>query len=479
MPMPSASRFVLRPGWIVDLPRARVDCDDGASVPLTGREVELLTYLLARPGRDVDFEALHRDVWGHGAQVVSRAAQNTVHRLRKKLEVDPKRPDHLVTVHGGAVRLVLAPEVATPAVEAPLGRAELLASVRVALTPGAMVTLSGMGGIGKTTVARAVAQAQGGRWVPLASVSAAEGITSALAAALEVPVHSDEQVGRALASSGTTLVVLDNAEQVLEAVSARLARWTALAPEVAWLITSRARLGVPGERVVMVPPLDVPDGDDAGLRSAAVQLYLARAAPHVGPDQVPEVAALVRDLAGVPLAIELAAARAALLGPAALRERLAHGLRLLRRRGEGRQDAMEAALRWSWSLLSADGRRALVRCAMFRGPFRLEAAEALLEAIDPFPLDLLQELVDASLLAREPGGLTMPALVRVFARAQPSEPSEALAHAHAAVFAAHGAADRELFPWALDADDERAADLRDRELEDVGLALVVCVSSIC
>jgi len=474
MPPPPASsrgRFVLRPGVVVDLARARLHHDGGDDRSLTAREVELLAYLQQRVGQDVDFAEVHREVWGHGPQVVSRAAQNTVHRLRRKLEVDPSRPEHLVTVHGGGVRLVCAPEVAA-APAAPtaqlLGRDELVASVREQLGPGQVVTLSGLGGIGKTTMARAVVRRDGGLWVALAAADDGAGVTAALAAALEVPVRSDEQVGRALAGSGVTRVVLDNAEQVAAAVRDRITAWREAAPQVGWLVTSRVRLGVVGEQVVVVPPLAVPEGDDESLRAPAVQLYLARAGAHVGPEEAAEVAALVRELAGVPLAIELAAARASLLGPSALRQRLGQGLALLKGRGGGRHGAMEAALRWSWSLLSAGGRQGLARLAVFLGPIRLEAAEAVLQPVDAFALDLLQELVDASLLARQGTRLVMPALVRAFARAQQEVDDDDVARRHADVLAAH--AEGELFPWAVAGGDDAAATEQDEDLADLEAA---------
>ncbi len=219
-----------------------------------------------------------------------------------------------------------------------------------------------------------------------------------------------ERVGRTLADQGPMLLVLDNLEQVLEAAGPALGAWVRAAPEVRFLVTSRERTRLPGEVSYELTPLSLPE---PGAESEAVLLFLDRVDAEHGnvresapldASSLPAVAALVRRLEGIPLAIELAAARAELLGLDGLLARLGHRLDLLdggSRDAPTRQATLRGAIAWSWDLLDEPDRRALSRAAVFRGGFTLEAADAVLG--EP-ALPRVQSLRDKSLVRAAPRG---------------------------------------------------------------------------
>ena len=235
------------------------------------------------------------------------------------------------------------------------------------------------------------------------------------------------------------------------------------------LATSREPLGLPGEVIVRLSPLSA---------EASAALLTARAAAlSVSLPERRWVEGLVARLDGLPLAMELAAARLGVLGPAELLERLAASLDLLGRHGDaGRHGTMRAAVGWSWALQPPWARRALVRCAVFRGGFRLAAAEAVLAPLPggaPPVIDVLEHLRRSSLLQSEPapGGrrrLRLLEVIRQFVveQAEPGELDDARAR-HARCFAAVAATEaaREhdnllaAFGWAAGRDGALAVDL--------------------
>ncbi len=471
---PVAKPWPLRSGCTIDLARQQVRLGERV-VGLTAKEVSLLQYLVEREGEDVGIEELHREVWGHGPEVISRAAQNTAHRLKRKIEEDPKKPNHLLTVHGVGFRLVRAREVqalpVAPVESTLFGRSAELSRVRALLEDHRVVTVSGLGGMGKTRFARELLREEGGVFADLVGVSDGDGVLRAMAGALGLVRRGDavEQIGRSIAARGRFLLVLDNVEQLVLPVSEMLPRWREIAPDARWLITSRLRLSVTGEQLFALEALAVPRREadiDAIRTTPAVQLFLARAAGEVG--DLSAVAELCRQLEGIPLALELAAARTVMLDAQGICDRLSERLRVLRRPGGGRHDAVAETLAWSWSLLTPAEQVALRQCAIFQTPFRVEAAEQVLQIPgDDFVLDTIQGLVDASLLNRveasSPVRLRMYEVTRDFAR--DPEPDEALALRHARFFARHGAPERDLSERPVEA----AADAlrRDAELEDL------------
>ena len=292
-----------------------------------------------------------------------------------------------------------------------------------------LVTLTGPGGTGKTRLSLAVADAlepelrDGALFVSLASVSSPELVVSTIAEALEV-----REGGRPLAESVTEhlreqrlLLVLDNFEQLLPAAPF-VGELLAAAPRLWILTTSRAPLRLAAEREYPVPPFDAPDADlpfETLVKADAVRLFAARA-QAVDPGfeldlaSAQEVARVCRRLDGLPLAIELAAARAKLLAPAEILERLEREPHILPpgpRDAPARQRTLAATIHWSYDLLGPDERLAFARLGVFSGGCTLEAAEGVCDVT----LDSLAMLVDNNLLRRRDGRFTMLETVRHFA----------------------------------------------------------------
>jgi predicted ATPase/DNA-binding SARP family transcriptional activator len=295
-----------------------------------------------------------------------------------------------------------------------IGRDEDLEILRDALGSGRVVTLVGPGGIGKTRLALAAARmsdvdgASGAWLVELAEIASSGDVPRAVADALGVT----ERPGRTLLQSivaflrsRAALLVLDNCEHVIDG-AAGLARAIAEGcTDVRVLATSRASLGVPDERLIAVAPLE-PAGPGAELfieRALAVSQTFD---PNAVRDDVEEIC---RRLDGVPLAIELAAARMRSLAPADLLARLDDQLRLLtsrRRTSIGRHRTLRATIQWSYDLLTPPEQVLLKRLSVFAGTFDLAAAErvtadAEVDVVDVD--DLLDNLVDRSMLIVEPG----------------------------------------------------------------------------
>jgi predicted ATPase len=288
-----------------------------------------------------------------------------------------------------------------------IGREHDLAALTSHLSGGARaLTLLGIGGLGKTRLALHYAHQQlrawpGGVWFcDLADAHDLDGVVRAVAAALGVPLgrFPVAQLGHAIAGRGRCLVILDNFEQVTAVAQETVGRWLDAAPEARLLVTSRERLGLPGETVLVLTPLE---------EDAAVALFTARSMAvggQIGPDDIPTLRALVRLLDQLPLAIELAAARSRMMRPESMLSRMKDRFRLLSA-PNGRPDrhaTLRAMLDWSWELLSQDEQQALAQLAVFVGGFTLEAAEAVLDVGEAWPADLVQSLVDKSLVRAVP-----------------------------------------------------------------------------
>jgi predicted ATPase/Flp pilus assembly protein TadD len=291
-----------------------------------------------------------------------------------------------------------------------VGREDDRAALRRALGERArLLTVVGMGGAGKTRLVVRYALGALERWpggvafCDLAEARSVDGLVAAVARGLDLALTRDDpvaRVGHAIAGRGRALVILDNFEQVAASAEPTLGQWLDRAPEAAFVVTSRERLGLAGEVVLPLAPLSPPDSE---------ALFVARAAAATGgfspsdEDRV-AIAALVALLDHLPLAIELAAARARVLSPARLLERMADRFRLLASAGgrRDRQATLRATLDWSWELLSAAERAALAQLAVFEGGFDLESAEAVVDVAElddaPWTMDLIQALVDKSLV---------------------------------------------------------------------------------
>jgi predicted ATPase/class 3 adenylate cyclase len=289
-----------------------------------------------------------------------------------------------------------------------VGRRSALRELAQRFDDGArLVSLTGIGGTGKTRLAtrfgwRSLGEFAGGVWFcDLAPVRTLEGLLSAVAQGLDVALARDDplvQLSQALAGRGRCLVVLDNFEQVVPHAEDTLGQWLERAPEACFLVTTRVVLGIAGEQTVDLPPLDVDD---------AKALFVSRAqavARDIAPsaDDRAAIEPLVRMLDGLPLAIELAAARVRILSPRALLVRMGERFQLLSAPGakRDRQSTLRATFDWSWDLLSAPDRATLAQLSVFEGGFELAAAEAVvdLSAFDdaPWTMDAVQSLVDKS-----------------------------------------------------------------------------------
>ena len=296
-----------------------------------------------------------------------------------------------------------------------VGRDEDVAALRDAIESGPLVTLVGPGGIGKTSLAVAVARGWhddvGGRvsFVELDEIQAGGDVVRAVAETLGLaePGHGDllASITTAVASS-RILVILDNCEHVVGAAADLARALVAGAPQARILATSRESLGVVGEQRYPVEPLDP--------ASAGVELF-ARRARAVSPDfdldaDRTVVEDICRRLDGLPLAIELAAARTRSLTVEQLRDRLENRLRLLaaQRATTERHHTLHATVQWSHDLLSPDQRRLFERLSVFVGPFDLDAAESVATDADLDAIEvslLLGDLVERSLVVVETGRL--------------------------------------------------------------------------
>lgn len=310
-----------------------------------------------------------------------------------------------------------------------VGREDAIASLRRTLAEVRLVTLVGPGGVGKTRLALRVAADLAmtfpdGVWlIDLAPESDPQLVTQAVAAALLVR----EQPGRALIAtladalhSRELVLLLDNCEHLVNACAQLCEALLGACPRLRVLATSRQALGVAGETICPVAPLDLPESEtpltlDCLHEYAGLRLFLERGsaiAPsfRATEDNVLAIAQICRQLDGSPLAIELAAARLKLLSPEQIAERLGDRFRLLtagNRQAPDRHQTLAAALDWSFRLLSSREQVLFRRLAVFAGGWALNAAEDVcsappLEALEL--LDLLAQLVDKSLVVTDSDG---------------------------------------------------------------------------
>ena len=419
---------------------------DGRPLDIAPKPLAVLCFLADRPGSLVTKDELLDGVWGH--RFVSESVLKvTVNALRQVLGEDAREAHWVQTVPRRGYRFNEAVQVLAGGAAAPLaaaqplqrstpplqrmgnlplsgglliGREVALASLGDHMVTHRLVTLVGPGGVGKTTLAlAAAAQAvpAGGVWlVRLDDLDDAQAVSRAVARALglgEAAADSPEALAQALAPTPLRLL-LDNAEHLAEGLAPQVASWLQRAPDLSVLVTSQRPLQVGGEQVWPVPPLDLPDAaaDTESQRASPavtlmVQLVQAqRPSWQPGPADLAELAATARALDGLPLALELAAARVPLLGAAGVRQRLDARLQMLT---GGRADAptrhrtLRASLEWTYGLLPPLPARALTWLAVFVGGFTADAAQAVLAPALPGAdewaiLDALQLLQDMALL---------------------------------------------------------------------------------
>ncbi len=381
-----------------------------------------------------------------------------------------------------------------------LGRGREISRVRGLLEASRLVTLTGAPGIGKTRLALEVAGGPGGEagepttaLVELAPIGDPALLARAVAAVLsvrEVPGRTLTEALVACLRQRRPLVVLDNCEHLLGACAELVGALLSGCPQLRILTTSREPLAIAGERVWQVPPLPVPapaeqPQPEALMSYDGVRLFVERA-EAVQPGFVlsgevaPAVAEITRRLDGIPLAIELAATRVAMLTPAEIARRLDDRFALLTkgaRNGLPRHHTLRAALDWSHELLSSPERALLRRLSVFVGAFCLEAAEAVCadgEVQAPEVFELLAGLVSKSLVvsdtANSRGRYRLLETIRLYAADRLEEAGEApgLGEAHARFYLA--LAER-AEPKLTGAEQERWLERLDSERENLRFAL--------
>jgi predicted ATPase len=338
-----------------------------------------------------------------------------------------------------------------------IGRESEVTDVAAALKVHRLVTLTGVGGVGKTRLAVEVAarladEFPDGVWVfELAAVTDPAAVPDAVASVLGITQQPGKTVSESVAAAlegRVRLLVIDNCEHLLDAAAVLIEAMLAHSATVRILATSREGLGVPDEQVWPVRSLDAA----AGIGSAAVSLFVERAqgiAPGFAMVDGGEAAAVIeicQRLDGIPLAIELAASRMASMTASEMRDRLDHRFRLLvgSRRGLERHHTLRHAVAWSYDLLADTEKTVLERCSVFAGGFYLHSACAIAGSDDRDEyaiLEVLDALVRKSLLvADRSSGRTrysMLETIRQFAEEQLAVRGEAseIRAAHARYFA--------------------------------------------
>ena len=398
---------------VLDLDTGRIEHSDGRLETLTGVELKLLRYLDAHEGKIISTDELHTEVWGYSSRTQTRAASKAASRLRKKIEPDPGNPIHLIryqregfSFHSERLRSPPASAPETAAAKADpgfVGRASELSAIREGLQEVAVVTLWGIGGVGKSRTAEAHLHAHGAEYpggsfvVPLAAARTSMDVLVLVGQALGLSARVTElaeQLPHALASRGRCLLLLDNVEQITEATAALVRRWQDTAPQARFLVTSRQPLGLHGERVISLEGL---------LPADASTLFKARMRNAIAAADEPTIAALVEQLDHLPLAIEMAATRTDILSPAQLLSQLQSRFRLLSHRRHDlpeRHRSLYNTLLWSWQLLSEEEQHALMAASLLEAPFTAEAAEAIFPQQEQWTLDLLQSLRECCMLQR-------------------------------------------------------------------------------
>jgi predicted ATPase/DNA-binding SARP family transcriptional activator len=381
--------------------------------PLRERFAGQLMLALGRSGRAADASQAYRKTYDIFVEQGLEPGSDLQLLLRQILNQDPS-----LSLAGAATMPPLLPKHNLPLqLTTFVGRARDIAEVQRILRQSRLLTLVGTGGIGKTRLAVEAVQsllaefAHGIRFVELAPVKAEELVSDTVA-----QVVLSDQSGRPLAedliqylANKHLLLVLDNCEHVIDAVARLTKRLLGAAPGLTILATSREPLNIGGETVRRVPPLAVPDTNTAlGIEELAVQeavmLFLDRALDAIPDFQLNDgnagtIAGLCRSLEGIPLALELAAARLRVLSIDAVSAGLKHRFRLLAgtaRASEPRHQTLRATIDWSYDLLTEPERKLFRRLSVFAGGFDLEAAEQVGADAGMDTIEHLTHLVDKS-----------------------------------------------------------------------------------
>jgi predicted ATPase/DNA-binding winged helix-turn-helix (wHTH) protein len=413
------------------LPSQRLLLEGDQPVRLGSRALDILAVLAGNAGRVIPKEELIARVWP-GIFVQESNLKIQVSALRRAVGDGQGNARYIVTVPGrgyefvAPVRRTEEPPAAPPpvvteaenhnlpvAVTRMIGREETVASLISRLARERLVTIVGPGGIGKTTLALAAAEAmlsayENGVWfIDLAPLTDPRLVPRALATVLGF--HAEDPLPGLVASlpGKRMLLILDNCEHVIEAAAGLAAILLRSSPGISILATSREPLEVAGEREYRLRPLATPSPSPV-LTAAdaqsfpAVQLFLERVSTVIddfvlSDADAPLVVEICRRLDGVPLAIELAAARIEVLGIRGLAAHLDNSLQLLRarhRRAMPRHQTIRAVLDWSYGLLSEDEKLLFRRLGVFASAFDLKAAAGIASSADLAPEDVVERLSD-------------------------------------------------------------------------------------
>jgi len=450
-------------------PRQQLLLKGESPVVLGSRAFEILVALAERAGEVVEKDELTRRVWS-GLIVEESNLRAQINALRRALAEGGTGENYVVTVPARGYRFVATvvrskadaahrssatplkahnlPERLTRAI----GRSDIIAMVSSRLQRGRFVTIVGPAGIGKTTVALAVADKlmvsyrDGARFVDFAPLSDPGLVPTALASVLGVAVRTDNPYPAltAFLKDREMLLLFDNCEHVLLAAAALAEELLKGAPGVHMLATSREPLRAEDEHVQRLPPLETaPVGVGLTVPEAlsypALQLFAERAAASAGgyelkDEDVPVVAQICRRLDGIALAIELAASRVDAFGVRGVASRLDDLFHLLtrgRRTALPRHQTLRAALDWSYELLSESERRVMRRLGVFAGRFTMDAAIAIAGdgTIAASEVDqIVADLVEKSLVISDIGSAIvyyrLPDIARAYALKRLTEEGE-------------------------------------------------------
>src|ERR1700722_1184882 len=413
---------------------------DGTAIPPGATDFRLLLALIEQAGSLVTKDELMSRVWGKAA-----VGDNTLHvhitALRKALGdgfiatkqgrgyrfLEHTGQTGTASRHHGGNLPACSANGSKGSTSRLIGRDTQIGALPDLLAHNLLVTLVGPGGVGKTRLALEVANEaastfKDGAWlVELASVSDGPSTASAVATVLGIKIGESATPFKTLArqlARRNLLIVLDNCEQIIASCAALCEAIIAAAPNVRILATSREPLSCLGEQVFEVPPLALPrdsaQSSSATRKVAAVELFVERARGlnsdfTLGDDEIAIVARLCRRLDGLPLAIEMVASWAGVLGLPALEAKLNDAPKTwpgARRTAPLRHSTLRTTLEWSHDLLSPEEQMVLRRLAVFAGPFSMPAAEAVVAASDLAADDVLQltaRLISKSMIAVVPG----------------------------------------------------------------------------
>jgi predicted ATPase/DNA-binding winged helix-turn-helix (wHTH) protein len=406
---------------------------DGQVLPLGGRALDILIYLTDRPGEVVAKQELIGHIWSD-VTVAEGSLRVHVAAIRKALGDGQFGNRYIANIKGRGYSFVGTVVPLAGSTESRnakflhqgrlpvrpimmIGREAVVSEVSDKLRNERFVTLLGPGGIGKTTVALAVAEEFGGKvhFVDLDSVTDLRHVARAVATSLGLALKSKDPGLELvdLVRSRRLLIILDSCEHVIETVALLAEQLYQETEQVYLLTTSRELLKVGGEHCSRIPPLDFPpDGAEqtanAVLRYPAAQLLIRRVAARAGSfvltdEEAPFVAEMCRKLDGIPLAIDLAAGQVAALGLKNTFTRL-ELLKLGHRSAVARHQTLKATLDWSYNLLSDGERTVLRRIAPFVGHFTLEDARHVAGELDMGTgemFDAIAGLVEKSLIATQ------------------------------------------------------------------------------